>query len=159
MTQWTQYLLFLMSKINIYFYFCYWAANIGSPSAGTKKAYSCLLSSWQLSSSWGGIPTQGSVECLAMKPCCCPQQWEEVSPGMWWGWARGEASTALSSGTPCAVQHSLALSQAATQAAEQVWTLPVVSAWEPFQDILSSGMVTCHLVRLILCPLPTREIL
>lgn len=133
MTQWTQHLLFLMSKINIYFYFWYRAANIRSPSAGTRKACSCFLSHWQLSSGSGGIPTQGSAECPAMRPCCCPQQWEEASPGMRWGWGCGEASTARSSGTHCTVQHSLALSQAATQ---QLWTLPVVSAWEPFQDIL-----------------------
>lgn len=119
MTQRTQHLLVLMPKISIYFYFWYWAANIGSHSARSRKAYSSLLSHWQLSSSSDGIPTKGiswipRYEAVLM----FLQEWEEASLGMlWgqgcseagnvvrlgmrWGWGCGEASS-----KPCTAQPS-----------------------------------------------------
>lgn len=161
MTECMQYLVFFMSKIKIYLYFWDWVDNTGSPFVGTR-AYSCLLSYWQLSSSSLVILTQDSVDtCLwghadllgigKKQSQGCSDPWNAVRLEMWWPWGCSMAST-----TPCTMQESLAMSWLQSQALN-----PALCFWDPLQALLFSNVFSNHLpfCTFILCLLPTWEIL
>ena len=159
MTQGTQHLLFLVSKINIYFYFWYWAANAGSPSAGKRRAHSCLLSHWQLSICSGGIPPRAQLNAWQWSHAVLPSN--ERKRAQRCGDAGDVRRPALLGPAAYPVQCSTAWLCPRLQARHVSNCGPCLQFLleNPSRISLSSVRVTCHLVHLILCLLTTWETL